>query len=161
MFSYSKDSNQKILSNYKDVRTNFWYSDSISLLVLNNLMTGYGDGSFKPNDNITRAEVSKVLSLMFDFENATENSKYDNEIKNTWYEPYVKELVNAGIINGYQDGRFNANNKMTRAEMIALLRRIIETKFGKVELSEDITNPFSDVLKTDWFYEDVLKCTKR
>lgn len=81
---------------------------------------GYPDGTVGPNNSITRAEVVTILTRLFDAENkaryASSSSTFSDVSGNAWYNSYVAMAQKAGIINGYSDGTFRPNSKITRAE---------------------------------------------
>lgn len=147
------------VSRYKDVRDNFWNTPYIGYVISNDSMNGYPDGLFKPESNITRAEVCKVLVEIFDIKTEDGENKFANEIKNQWFEEPVDKLVKAGYINGYKDGTFGASRNITRAELVALINRIREDTLDENQienLEKEFESMYKDVRKKDWFYSDVL-----
>ena len=80
------------------------------------------------------------------------NTKF-NDIKNHWAENEINEFINAGYINGYNDGTFKPNKKITRAEFVTFTNKL----FG-FQSSKDIQ--FTDVSSKDWFYEEIKIAVK-
>ncbi|MCQ2749685.1 MAG: S-layer homology domain-containing protein [Clostridia bacterium] len=134
--------------NFSDVRTDFWYTPYIGFVVSEGIMNGYDAGRFNPNTNTTRAEVCKVLASIFKFENKNVENKFKDELKGQWYEEAVTTLVEAGMINGYDDGTFKGNNNITRAELVILINRITGKTISAEEV-ETLDVPFKDLKKTD------------
>lgn len=103
--------------------------DDISNVVGNGIMEGYPDGSFRPSNNITRAEIAitvfkmiKVINPNYDFEQIKNTTFPD--IANNWAKDSIEILTNSGIINGYMDESFKPNSEVTRAEITAILNNI-------------------------------------
>lgn len=102
-------------------------ADAISKLVAYGIMNGYPDGSFKPDGSITRAEVAAVIVR---FEKLADNlpadavtgfSDLDNDDSSAWARPYVKAAVDAGIINGFEDGTYRASEPVTYEQLIKMI----------------------------------------
>jgi|GEM_PF-4801708 S-layer homology domain. len=91
-----------------------WAESSIETAVKAGILNGYSDGTYKPNNTITRAELLKVMALTFKLEVGSGGS--------TWYAPYQTALSKAGV---YMDGDYpgNLNNPATRNEMAKLAVR--------------------------------------
>ncbi|MGG4093635.1 Ig-like domain-containing protein [Paenibacillus lautus] len=117
-----------------------WAEVSIKEAVREGIVTGYPDETFKPGNTVTRAEFSVMLM------NALKSSDAGAELIFTdtawigdWAKKAVSQAVQAGIIQGYQDGSFRPNAKMTRAEMAAMIANALELS------TKDIpTTSFSD-----------------
>ena len=101
-------------------------------------ITGYEDGTFKPNNTITRAEISQVLS------NFKINLKFEDiNFKDSkgWFEKTVKKATENGFLSGYKDGTFKPNNKITRFEMIKITSMLVRNNnYDKVQLPYADTN---------------------
>lgn len=89
-------------------------------------VTGYTDGSFRPDNNITRAEVAAMMARAFNY-SAKSVSKTFTDVKTTnWAYKYVAGCYNKNVIKGYTDGSFRPTNKITRAELYAMTFRSME-----------------------------------
>ena len=157
-FKYLKNSNQT----FADVTSNQWYYQDIQDLNARGIISGYEDQSFKPNNNISRAEfLSMVLQSFKDLN--LENLPGDTSIKfsdvtpNDWFANDVDQGIYYGIIKGYNDGNFHPNSPISRAEALSLLNKMIVLKLDNELTLPTKTTPasFSDVTPNDWFYQDV------
>jgi hypothetical protein len=103
-----------------------WAESSIETAVKAGVLNGYSDGTYKPNNTITRAELLKVMALTFKLEVGTGGS--------TWYAPYQMALSKAGV---YMEGDYpgNLNNPATRNEMAKLAVRGEYTDYRSKKLS--------------------------
>ena len=98
--------------------------DDISSL---NIINGFTDGTFKPYENVTRAQFAKMIVEMMGLKNS--NSKTLNFIDvegNHWAYSYIAIAVDNGIINGYPDGSFKPENSVNFEEMMTMVVRALE-----------------------------------
>lgn len=124
------DVNQYTGSDFQDVAADAWYAPYIKWAYESSLIDGYGDGYFGPNDNITRAQMAKLISdfiSVYDLElyKFGERDKFnDNDIIPDWAMEGVSVLLESGIIIGDNEGNFNPNNSSTRAEAATIFTRL-------------------------------------
>ena len=91
-------------------------------------MNGVGNGKFAPNDTTTRAQVVTMLWRLEGspaYVGMSEFSDVDNE---QWYGPAIRWASAEGIVNGYDDGRFGANDAVTREQLVTILYRYAQYK---------------------------------
>lgn len=102
---------------------NHWATDSINYLVSLKAIGGYPDGSFKPDNNVTRAEFAKIVCSAF---NISGNYKaiYDDVSENDWFAHSVCALSEINIINGYNSA-FNPNSNIKREDAAVILFRLL------------------------------------
>ncbi|MEI7027547.1 S-layer homology domain-containing protein [Paenibacillus sp. y28] len=99
-----------------------WAEVNIKQAVSNGIVSGYPDGSFKPNSTITRAEFSVMLmNALKPQRDGVVLTFIDKEMIGTWAQKAVAQAVQAGIINGYEDGSFRPDAEITRSEMAAMI----------------------------------------
>jgi len=109
-----------------------WAKQSIEQAGGYGFVTGYTDGTFKPDNNVTRAEFTVMLARAMKLEsNAGTESNYADQIS-SWAKPFVSAAEQAGIVKGYQDGTFRPNNQITRAEMTAMMIRALGTPLNSL-----------------------------
>ena len=87
------------------------------------IVIGYGDNTFRPDGYVTRAELVKMVNLVFNY---TESDATNfNDVKDTdWFYPYTLIAKKAGYIAGYEDGSFRGNNNLTRQETCVIITRV-------------------------------------
>ena len=88
-------------------------------------ITGYPDGSFKPENNITREEVATMIARAFEFSNGNTNTKFSDVNSSNWAYTYVMQCASRGIITGYPNGTFKPKDNITRAELYAMIFRAL------------------------------------
>ena len=111
-------------------------------------MNGYTDGTFRPDASITRAEASKLLASLLVNKVKNEDHLFNDVSVSAWYADAVRQMTGFGLVNGYTDGTFKPNAKITRAEFVAILSRFPHTDIGT-------DKSFADVPKTSWAYNAV------
>ncbi len=102
-------------------------SEAVDKLVGFNIITGYEDGTFKPDNQITRAEFAAIVTRMkgvadnLSTDAVTGFSDLDNDSSRAWARPYVKAAVDLKIINGFEDGTFRAGEPVTYEQAVKML----------------------------------------
>lgn len=149
---------------FNDTASDQWYYQDVRDLNARGVIKGYEDQSFKPNNNITRAEFLTMILRGFEGDNFDANvgestSKFKDVSSNQWYANAITKGTNEGIIKGYNDDTFRPDSPINRAEAIAMLSRVIKLKYGEnlPLANREFTNQFSDVKEGDWSYEEVKK----
>ena len=106
-----------------------------------NYVIGYTDGTIRPGNNISRAEVATIFFRLLTDEAREQYNKtttsYSDIKDGAWCCRAVATLTNAGVINGYTDGTFRPNAPITRAELATIIAR-----FAKLDVN---TKTFSDI----------------
>lgn len=102
-----------------------WSTKFIKHLVSKGIVTGYTDGTFKPEKNITRAEFATIVCRYLESEGLMEGADTSEvnlwDIESNWAKEYIKKVAAKGYINGYPNGSFKPNNLITRAEVSAII----------------------------------------
>jgi hypothetical protein len=144
------------IPDYTDLDNDHWAAWAIRYVSSKNLFSGYPDGSFKPNRNITRAEFSTVVfKLLKAAKDLKEEEIKDSKFKDTeahWASQYIEQLAALGYINGYPDGTFMPDFNIKRAESVALINRALQR--GPLK---GATKTFPDVPETHWAFEDIAE----
>lgn len=109
---------------------------------------GYEDGTFRPDEYITRAEASSMLSRALELNNTSENIEFSDVYEGTWFYNDVKLLSAEGMIKGYEDGTFRPENKITRAEFVSML-------LGETDETYYAGTEFTDIEDGLWYTDKV------
>lgn len=129
-----------------------WAEEAILALVDEGIISGYPDGTFKPEDPVTRAEFSKMVARAFAVRAAGEPTFSD--IKDNWAKAYIAALTEAGIVSGFPDGTFRPTKDISRAEMAAILIRAINLG-DKMDSLEQPEPSFIDVDQDHWAFRSI------
>ncbi|ERT58771.1 S-layer homology domain-containing protein, partial [Peptoniphilus sp. BV3C26] len=87
-------------------------------------MYGYPDGTFRPNNNITRAEAAAMISRLKGYSLNDTSAPMFNDSKTGWFTSAINAVFKNGIMKGYKDGNFRPNAKITRAEFAQMIMNI-------------------------------------
>ena len=108
-------------ANFNDVSVNQWFYKDIAIAVQSGYCSGYPDGSFKPNEYVTRAQACVFISKYLGISSNNNSNFLDSYDIPSYAIPYVNALVDSGYISGYEDGTFKPNNPITRAETVFII----------------------------------------
>lgn len=146
-------------NNFSDVSADKWYNNAVSTLSNMGVIGGYADGTFRPDAPISRAEFAKI-AVSFTQNNGSAVYNYFTDVKPTdWFAPYVTAAKDAGLIEGYSNGSFKPESKITRAEACAIVNRTLGRKPSKAHMKISDRIDWPDVQTTDWFYEAIMEAT--
>ena len=147
-------------SGYSDVSSSDWYNNAISTLSNLGVITGYEDGTFRPNASISRAEFVTIATRFFDY-TAEYEGTFSDVSYSSWYADFVQAAVDMGLVNGYENGTFRPNASITRAEAVAIVNRVLLRRPDAEHLlSWAVMNTFSDNADTAaWYYADIQEAT--
>ena len=141
-------SNASAASSFKDVGKNHWAYKSIQKIVATGSMTGYKDGTFRPNNPVTKAQAAKIVYHLKGMKSKPKKQYFKDVPKN--HSSY-KEIGVLTEQNGFKkDTKFYPDKNITRAEMSMLIVEIFD-------IDKTSSKVFSDVPKSKWYYKYVNK----
>lgn len=141
---------------FSDVGRVNWSNKHISTLANGGIINGYADGTFKPQNYITRGELTAVISK---FDVLNRKSKHEfKDIKGHWAEGYIANAYQKHWINGYPNGSFMPNNYITRAELSKLINNVLERSVNPENILPNVLK-FNDLEKERWYYSDIVTAT--
>ena len=149
---------RKYIMPYKDIHENDWYAYAVTFMSEKKLVSGYPDGTFKPNAPITRAEFASIASR-FDSLADKADLKFSDVSKNHWAYKVICSAEAKGWISGYPDGTFKPEKNITRAEVVSstnrILNRYADLDFAKAHVQE--LAPMIDMNDSHWAYGPVVE----
>lgn len=137
---------------FSDVPKGYWAANYIGYMQQFGVITGYSDGSFRPDAPVTRAEFAAIASR---FEKLTEGSKSFTDVSDTyWAARYINFAATRGWVTGYSDGTFKPENTITRAEVAAVTCRLLERSADQNYIRSHLNElrTFSDMTESHWAY---------
>ena len=137
---------------FSDVPKGYWAANYIGYMQQFGIITGYSDGSFRPDAPVTRAEFAAIASR---FEKLTEGSKSFADVPDTyWAARYINFAATRGWVTGYSDGTFKPENPITRAEVAAVTCRLLERSADQNYIRSHFNElrTFSDMTESHWAY---------
>ena len=139
-------------STFNDVAKGCWAANYIGYMQQFGIVTGYTDGSFRPDAPVTRAEFAAIASR---FEKLTQGSASFTDVPDThWAVRYINFAATRGWVTGYEDGTFKPEHSITRAEVAAVTCRLLERSADQTYIRSHIgeLRTFADVTESHWAY---------
>lgn len=122
--------NTESSSAFSDTDEYKWAQSAINRLSEKGIISGYEDGTFRPQNNVTRAEFTKMLIVAFNLKNADAAFNFKDVSPDNWYYQYVAAAANAGLINGDLNGSFNPASYITREDIAVVFYRQLKDAIG-------------------------------
>lgn len=141
-----KDPNVEIKDYYSDIADSkySWCSEAVLNLTKAQVVSGYGDMTFRPGNSVTRAEFMKMIVNVFGIADITATSSFTDVDKNAWYYIYVASAEKMGIAQGYGNGLFGVNDLVTRQDAITIIYRAAKVKGLSVDKFSASIDKFVD-----------------
>lgn len=111
-----------------------WAFIQIEELAAAGIVKGFADGSFRPAQVVTRAEMTALLARLLNWPPASKEAHFQDKLPE-WAKGVISAGVAQNIVKGYPDGTFKANEPVTRAEMCAILDRALKLEPTKQKLN--------------------------
>ena len=154
----TREANMTKSNGYNDVKDGDWFCCAVSTLSKMGIIKGYEDGSFKPNDPISRAEFAAIAARFDPNGDKTPASFFD--VTSHWAKDEISIAANHGWIKGYEDGSFKPDQKITRAETMTLVNRVLNRlPETKDDLHKDMKTWVDNMDETAWYYLAVQEAT--
>ena len=133
---------------FGDVQKNHPNYDAIKYLEEYNIINGYPDGTFKPENTVNRAEALKMLMTAFDIAAGPgDQLPFSDTDDGAWYASALATALEEGIVKGYDDGTFKPGNTVNKAEYLKMLFLT-----NGIQPNEDLSgNPYADVPRNAWY----------
>jgi hypothetical protein len=137
-------------SKFKDVSASHWASVYINLLADKGLIQGYADDTFRPDNYVTRAELTKMSLTGAGIEPTAGLDGSFGDL-DEWQKSWVYTAQNLNIVKGYNPRQFDPNRPITRAEALKIMLLAFNTKQTDIDAAALLTIPFTDVPADSWF----------
>ena len=128
-----------------------WGEGYAKVLSDKKIINGYEDGSFKPENNVTRAEIAKMLVAGFNIDGANAIA-FSDVSEGSWYAGFVARASAAGIVTGY-DGKFNPEGNLTRQDAALMVFRALE----KIKAMPQTSASFKDDSEISAYASNAVK----
>ena len=153
-----RDENLTKTNRYSDVAATSWYNTAVSTLSSMGIITGYPDGTFRPNAAITRVEFA-AIAARFDNDGDKTAAKF-SDIATHWAKDEISIAYNNGWITGYPDGTFGPQRDITRAETMTLVNRVLNRQpETEDDLLPNMTVWTDNANPKAWYYLAVQEAT--
>ena len=154
----TRTANATKTNKYADVSSDNWYNQAVSTLSAMGIIKGDSRGNFNPNAPITRAEFAAIAARFDKTEDVAAASFGD--VAMHWAKPEISVAANNGWINGYTDGTFHPDSKITRAEAMAMINRVLQRlPESKADLLDGMIQWSDNADTSKWYYLAVQEAT--
>ena len=149
------------VNSFPDVNADDWFNITVSSLANMGAISGYEDGTFRPNEPISRAELASMAVRFYDaFEVEYEEGTFLDVEGDEWFADAIAAAAELGILGGYPDGTVRPNNNITRAETCAIVNRVLERRPHDEHLGDvDDMRTWPDNQPGAWYYADMQEAT--
>jgi len=132
-------------ASFSDVPADAWYADFVAVLAEAGISVGYGDGTFRPAADVSRAEIAAMIVRALDETVSASGGTFADVADGAWYAGFVNRLAELGVVSGRAAGTFDPDGKVTRAELAAMLVRALGGS------PSTVLPGFSDVPDDAWY----------
>ncbi len=144
---------------FSDVPATAWYATYVYALAEQGILQGFSDGSFRPNNPVTRVQLVTILQRLSG-KTCDQSVSFNDVSENFWGYEAIALAESEGWVSGYPDGSFRPNRNLTRAEAVTVLNRFL----GRIPDQAAIdANPylhfFPDVQPGAWYYYQVMEAS--
>ncbi|MBT2689206.1 S8 family serine peptidase [Bacillus sp. ISL-47] len=139
---------EAFVSSFPDIKNSAWYAKEIEFLYENDIITGYPDGSFVPQNPVTRAEAVTMIGKAMDLPGELSKTVFSDVPENNFASGYIKSATDAKLVGGFPDDTFKPKSPITRADVAVILKRA----YG---YQADYSKLFTDVMSEKYYFESV------
>lgn len=144
-------------NSYSDVHSGDWFNNAVSTMSAAGIITGYPDGTFRPNAPITRAEFAAIVARFSD-QSAKYLGTFSDVSYTHWASGSIALAAKFGWVTGYEDNTFKPDQSITRAEAMTITNRILERAVEEDHMLPDMVT-WTDNRPDAWYYEAVQEAT--
>lgn len=146
----------KVPSPFGDLGNGHWSYEYIMQLVEEGILSGYEDGTFKPEKDVLREEIVKMLIEAFSENNPNAISDFSDLSKNDWFYSYVATAIEKGYVNGIGNNAFGAGRSVSRQDCVVMIYNIIQ-KLGVELPAERSYASFADESNIASYAKDAIR----
>ncbi|MDR3121242.1 MAG: S-layer homology domain-containing protein, partial [Clostridiales bacterium] len=148
--------NEPVDNPFSDVPEDEWYAQPIKYLASIGILKGDPEGTFRPDALITRAEFAAIISGFHMSADAGDNRFADTE--GHWAADYINGAAAKGWVSGYPDGTFQPENRLTRAEIVTAVNRMMY-RWIKTDDIPDWAPRYTDIDDSHWAYAAIIEAS--
>ncbi|MNS87362.1 Cellulosome-anchoring protein precursor [compost metagenome] len=149
-----ENTSSSVSPNFTDLKASHWAYRSIAKVFGLKIMIGNPDGTFRPDAEVTRAEMAVVVAKFKQLK-AASDTKF-SDIGSHWARPFIAQAELAGYVTGYPDHTYRPGQAVTRAETAVIMNRVL----GRHVQHIDGPSLWSDVTSNFWGYADIMEATQ-
>jgi len=145
---------------FSDISNVKWAKEAIEYLAARGVISGPGDGTFRPNGNVTRAEFIKMLMMALELEDEKAVCTFSDVNEGAWYYKPIATAQKLGIVKGKGDGTFGVNDEILRQDMTVMTYRT--EQLLDIDLDDDVNvEPFTDEAEISSYAKEAVTAMQR
>ena len=123
---------------FSDVPDGKWFSNAVNYCAQKGYVSGYGNGTFLPDNKLTRAEMAVIMNKKLGLKEAAGNT-FNDVASGKWYTEAILRCVKAGVMSGYDTKTFGTTDKLTREQGAVILAKAfkVEKASGRTAFADD------------------------
>jgi len=141
---------------FSDVSGNDWFAQAVSTLSELRLIIGYEDGTFRPNNPITRAEFATIASR-FAQPRSAPDVVFNDVPADHWAIVFIQSAFEYGWVTGDGAGNFRPEDNITRAEVVTLVNTMLDRL--PASLPATLDNPYTDITPAHWAFIHIIEAS--
>lgn len=134
-----------------------WAKNDIEILAARSITDGVSADRFAPKANVTRGQMAVFLGRVLDIQEMNQGGTFTDVANGQYYTGYVNAMKQAGIMNGYEDGTFRANQDVTREEMVTMIMKAYSYATGEKVTTGSASSTFKDIGSVSSYAVDSLE----
>ena len=143
---------------FSDVTAQAWYYNAVAELTKSGVIRGYEDGTFRPDQAITRAEFT-AIAARFAKISTDRTVDFSDVSVNMWYYDAVRTAISYGWVTGYEDGTFRPEQSIARGETATIVNRMLARIPDLNTIDQGAGTRFADVGSGYWGFYEVIEAT--
>ena len=147
-----------IENGFDDISGGEWYAQAVNYLAKLGIITGYEDGSFRPEQAMSRAEFAAMIAR-FDEMEAADMTPFVDLTEQHWAHDYVISAYLKGWMSGYPTGEFRPESPITRAEVVMIVNRMLGRGIRTKDISADLYSFYPDLSTNHWAFAEMIEAS--
>ena len=151
--------NENYVIPFTDVSASAWYAEYVGMLTSVRVISGYPDGTFKPENPVTRAEFATVAARFIGTKKSI--GGFPDVSNEYWARESIETVLAEGWITGYPDGTFRPESPISRAEVVNIVNKMLDRYADKdyVELHKTELYDYTDLTNAHWAYYQIMEAS--
>jgi len=146
----SDDKNDPCANPFSDVIDGAWYAKGVKYMAKHGIVSGYKDGTFKPNEPMTRAEFA-AIAAKFDKLEPSKVNMFKDVPENHWAKSCINSAAKKGWVSGFPDGTYHPNESITRVQVVTIINNMLDRKIERADIPSWATK-YNDLFTSYWGY---------
>ncbi|MCL1873503.1 MAG: S-layer homology domain-containing protein, partial [Clostridiales bacterium] len=152
------EKNDAVANSFSDIKNGIWYSQAVNYLAKTGFLQGYPDGSFKPDQMITRAEFTAITARFDDLLTGI-SASFSDVPESHWAYQQINSAFSKGWLTGYEGGIFRPSAFISRGEAVTIVNRMLERIIDKDDIPSDFYSLYTDLPAAHWAFPAIIEAS--